>query len=121
MSLFANELFLYDANEKTELSEVVDNKLNLLPTTSGKTFTLSNGLSITTKTNDYANYVFPHQIAVNQLENTSVYFSQTQTVYENDFTQIELSTNNGQTWARQGEVAKSITSFMKIKIKRSKR
>jgi len=30
----------------------------------------------------------------------------------NDFTQIELSTNNGQTWARQGEVAKSITSFM---------
>jgi hypothetical protein len=31
---------------------------------------------------------------------------------ENDFTQIELSTNNGQTWARQGEVAKSITNFM---------
>jgi hypothetical protein len=31
---------------------------------------------------------------------------------QNDFTQIELSTNNGQTWARQGEVAKSITSFM---------
>ena len=28
MSLFANELFLYDANEKTELSEVIDNKLN---------------------------------------------------------------------------------------------
>ena len=85
MSLFANELFLYDANEKTELSEVIDNKLNLLSTTSGKTFTLSNGLSITTKTNDYANYVFPHKIAVNQLENTSVYFSQTQIVYENDF------------------------------------
>jgi hypothetical protein len=42
-------------------------------------------LSITTKTNDYANYVFPHKIAVNQLENTSVYFSQTQIVYENDF------------------------------------
>ena len=85
MSLFANELFLYDANEKTEISEVIDNKLNLLPTTSGKTFTLSNGLSIATKTNDYASYVFPHKIAVNQLENTSVYFSQTQTVYENDF------------------------------------
>lgn len=31
---------------------------------------------------------------------------------QNDFTQIELSTNNGQTWARQGEVAKSITNFM---------
>ena len=85
MSMFANELFLYDANEKTELSEVIDNKLNLLSTTGGKTFTLSNGLSITTKTNDYANYVFPHKIAVNQLENTSVYFSQTQIVYENDF------------------------------------
>lgn len=83
--MFANELFLYDANEKTELSEVIDNKLNLLSTISGKTFTLSNGLSITTKTNDYASYTFPHKIAVNQLENTSVYFSQTQIVYENDF------------------------------------
>lgn len=31
---------------------------------------------------------------------------------QNDFTQIELSTNNGQTWARKGEVAKSITSFI---------
>jgi len=31
---------------------------------------------------------------------------------ENDFTQIELSTNNGQTWSRQGEVAKSTTNFM---------
>ena len=31
---------------------------------------------------------------------------------QNDFTQIELSTNNGQTWVRKGEVAKSIVNFM---------
>lgn len=90
VSLFANDLFLYDANEKTELSEIINNKLSVLPTVNGKTFTLLNGLSIITKTNDYANYVFPHQIAVNQLENTSVYFSQTQTVYENDFKLPEI-------------------------------
>ena len=84
-SLFANDLFLYDANEKTELSEVINNKLNVLSTVSGQTFTLVNGLSITTKTNDYASYMFPQRLAVNQLENTSVFFSQTQTTYENDF------------------------------------
>jgi len=84
-SLFANDLFLYDSNEKTELSEVINNKLNVLPTVSGQTFSLVNGLSIVTKTNDYVNYVFPQKVAVNQLENTSVYFSQTQTTYENDF------------------------------------
>ena len=84
-SLFANDLFLYDANEKTELSEVINNKLNILPTVNGQTFTLINGLSITTKTNDYANYMFPQRLAVSQLENTSVFFSQTQTTYENDF------------------------------------
>ena len=90
MSLFANDLFLYDANEKTELSEIINNKLNVLPTTNGRTYTLLNGLSVVTKTNEYANYMFPHKVAVNQLENTSVYFSQTQTVYNNDFKLPEI-------------------------------
>lgn len=54
LSQFANDLFLYDSNEKTEISEIINNKLTVLPTVNGQTFSLNDGLSIVTKTNDYA-------------------------------------------------------------------
>jgi hypothetical protein len=83
--LSANDLFLYDSTENVELSEVINNKLKNLTVQSGKTYGLSNGLSIITKTNDFATYTFPYKIAINQLENTSVFFSQYETTYKNDF------------------------------------
>lgn len=84
-SVNANDLFLYDSTEKTELSEVVSGKLNVLSTTVGKTYTLTNGLSIVAGTNQTVSYVFPHKIAIYQKESTSVFFNQTPIEYENTF------------------------------------
>lgn len=85
MSVTANDLFLYDSTDKTELSEVVSGKLNILPTTIGKTYTLTNGLSVVAGTNQSTSYVFPHKIAVYQKESTSVFFNQTPIEYNNTF------------------------------------
>lgn len=85
MSVTANDLFLYDSTDKTELSEVVSGKLNILPTTVGKTYTLTNGLSVVAGTNQSTSYVFPHKIAVYQKESTSVFFNQTPIEYNNTF------------------------------------
>ena len=85
LSVTANDLFLYDSTDKTELSEVVSGKLNVLPTIVGKTYTLTNGLSVVAGTNQTTSYVFPHKIAVYQKESTSVFFNQTPIEYNNTF------------------------------------
>lgn len=85
MSVTANDLFLYESTDKTELSEVVSGKLNVLPITVGKTYTLTNGLSVVVGTNQTTSYVFPHKIAVYQKESTSVFFNQTPIEYNNTF------------------------------------
>lgn len=90
LSVNANSLFLYDSTEKTELSEVVNGKLNVLSTTVGYTYTLTNGLSIVTSTNQSTSYVFPHKIAVYQKESTSLYFNQTPIEYNNTFKLPEI-------------------------------
>jgi len=83
--VYTNDLYLYDAAEKVELNEVINNKLNILPTTVGKTFTLTNGLSVNTSTNANTTYVLPHRMAVYQKDNGAAYFSFSQTEYTNDF------------------------------------
>lgn len=85
MSVTANDLFVYESTDKTELSEVVSGKLNVLPTIVGKTYTLTNGLSVVSGTNQTTSYVFPHKIAVYQKESTSVFFNQTPIEYNNTF------------------------------------
>ena len=83
-NLHANDLYLYDKNNDVELTEVINNKLNILPTTTGKTYTITNSLNINT-TNSSVTYIVPYRIAVFQKENTSTYFNQTSTEYVNDF------------------------------------
>jgi len=84
-TIFANDLFLYGLAEKVEIAEVVDNKLTVLPTTIGKTYTLHNNLSVTTSTNETAAYVLPYRIAIQQKELSAAYFNATPTEYVNDF------------------------------------
>jgi hypothetical protein len=84
LNLHANDLYLYDKNNDVELTEVIDNKLNALPTIIGKTYTLTNSLNINT-TNSSVSYIVPYRIALLQKENTSTYFNQTSTEYVNDF------------------------------------
>ena len=83
-NLHANDLFVYDTVGQVELTEVINNKLNVLPTTIGKTYTITNSLNINT-TNSSVSYIIPYRIAVFQKENTSTYFNQTNTEYVNDF------------------------------------
>jgi hypothetical protein len=83
--VYTNDLYLYDAAEKVELNEVINNKLNVLPTVVGKTFTLTNGLSVNTSTNANTTYVLPHRIAVYQKDSGAAYFSAGQIEYTNDF------------------------------------
>jgi len=84
LNLHANDLFLYDKNNEVELTEVINNKLSILPVVEGKTYTITNSLNINT-TNSGVSYVLPYRIAVFQKENTSTYFNQTSTEYVNDF------------------------------------
>ena len=84
LNLHANDLYLYDKNNDVELTEVINNKLNVLPTTIGKTYTITNSLNINT-TNSSVSYIVPYRIALLQKENTSTYFNQTSTEYVNDF------------------------------------
>ncbi len=84
LNLHANDLYLYDKNNDVELTEVINNKLNVLPTIIGKTYTLTNSLNINT-TNSSVSYIVPYRIALLQKENTSTYFNQTSTEYVNDF------------------------------------
>jgi len=84
INLYANDLFVYDTNDQVELTEVINNKLNVLPTTVGKTYTITNSLNINT-TNSSVSYIVPYRIAVFHKENTSTYFNQTSTEYVNDF------------------------------------
>lgn len=85
ISLYANELFLYDYTDKIELNEVIENKLKDAGPQSGKTYSLLNNLSLGTLTNSTATYSFAHRIAVHQKEQSTAYFSQSQTEYINDF------------------------------------
>ena len=84
LNLHANDLFVYDTNGQVELTEVINNKLNVLTTTVGKTYTITNSLNINT-TNSSVSYIVPYRIAVFHKENTSTYFNQTSTEYVNDF------------------------------------
>lgn len=84
VNLYANDLFVYDKNNEVEITEVINNKLNILSTVNGKTYTLTNSLNINT-TNSSVSYIVPYRIAVFQKENTSTYFNQTSTEYVNDF------------------------------------
>ena len=85
LHVYTNDLYIYDVAEKVELNEVINNKLNVLSTTVGKTFTLTNGLSVNTSTNANITYVLPHRIAVYQKDNGAAYFSAGQIEYTNDF------------------------------------
>ena len=85
VNVYTNDLYLYDAVEKVELNEVINNKLNVLPTAVGKTFTLTNGLSVNTSTNANTTYVLPHRLAVYQKDSGAAYFSAGQIEYTNDF------------------------------------
>lgn len=84
LNLNANDLFLYDRNNDVELTEVINNKLGIVPTLEGKTYSITNSLNINT-TNSSVSYILPYRIAVYQKENTSTYFNQTSTEYVNDF------------------------------------
>lgn len=84
LNLHANDLFVYDTNGQVELTEVITNKLSVLPTTVGKTYTITNSLNINT-TNSSVSYIVPYRIAMFHKENTSTYFNQTHTEYVNDF------------------------------------
>jgi plastocyanin len=81
----ANDLFLYDAAEKVELADVISNKLVSQATTIGKTYTLTNNLSVSTSTNATATYALPYRIAVHQKENSAAYFNATPIEYINTF------------------------------------
>ena len=85
VNLVANDLYLYDANEQIEITEVINNKLSVLNAQIGNTFTLTNSLNINTQTNSTATYVFPYRIVIHQRESTSTYFNQTSTEYDNNF------------------------------------
>lgn len=85
LSLCANDLFLYETTDKIEIAEVIDNKLNVLTTQVGKTYSLSNNPSLNTTSNSMATYMFPHRIAVFQKENSGVYLNPTQIEYNNNF------------------------------------
>jgi len=85
VNLVANDLYLYDANEQIEITEVINNKLSVLNAQINNTFTLTNSLNINTQTNSTATYVFPYRIAIHQRESTSTYFNQTSTEYDNNF------------------------------------
>lgn len=89
LNLQANDLFLYDKNNDVEFTEVINNKLNVLSTTIGKTYTITNSLNINT-TNSGVSCILPYRIAVFQKENTSTYFNQTSTEYVNDFKLSEV-------------------------------
>lgn len=85
VNLVANDLYLYDANEQIEITEVINNKLSVLNAQINNTFTLTNSLNINTQTNSTVTYVFPYRIAIHQRESTSTYFNQTSTEYDNNF------------------------------------
>jgi len=89
LNLHANDLFVYDTNGQVELTEVITNKLSVLPTTVGKTYTITNSLNINT-TNSSVSYIVPYRIAMFHKENTSTYFNQTSTEYVNDFKLSEV-------------------------------
>ena len=89
LNLHANDLFVYDTNRQVELTEVINNKLNILTTTVGKTYTITNSLNINT-TNSSVSYIVPYRIAVFHKEDTSTYFNQTHTEYVNDFNLPEV-------------------------------
>lgn len=89
ISLQANDLFLYDKNNNVEFTEVIINKLNILPIVVGKTYTITNSLNINT-TNSVVTYIVPYRIAMFQKENTSTYFNQINTEYINDFKLPEI-------------------------------
>ena len=84
VNLVANDLYLYDASEQIEITEVINNKLSVLNAQINNTFTLTNSLNINTQTNSTATYVFPYRIAIHQRESTSTYFNQTSTEYDNN-------------------------------------
>lgn len=89
INLYANDLFVYDTNNNVEFTEVINNKLNVLSTVIGKTYTITNSLNINT-TNSSVSYIVPYRIAMYQKENTSTYFNQTSTEYVNDFKLPEI-------------------------------
>ena len=83
--LNANDVFIYDFTGTSELSEVINNKVNNLEIVVGKTYTLKNNLSLTTSTNGTSTYGFAHRIAVAQKESTGVYFTYDDIKYVNNF------------------------------------
>lgn len=83
--LIANDLFLYETDKSTEITEVINNKVNTLENIVGKTYSLKNNLSIVHGTNGYSTYVFPHKIIIQQRELTSAYFNNDDIKYVNDF------------------------------------
>lgn len=89
-STSANDLFLYDAEGKNEFSEVDNNNLVILPSTLGKTYSLSKNLSITTSTNGVVTTMLPYRIAVTQREDSASYYNESDTEYANKFTLPEV-------------------------------
>lgn len=81
----ANDLFLYESDKSVELSEVINNKVNVIENIVGKTYSLTNNLSIVNGTNGASTYVFPHRIAIQQRDSTSAYFNWDDIKYANDF------------------------------------
>ena len=83
---YANDIFLYSFNGKPEISEVVNNDLVVLDNTVGKTYSLKNGLSIDTSTNClYTLYIFPENVAINQMPSTQIYFNEYELSFTNNF------------------------------------
>lgn len=86
LSVFANNVVIYDYVGKVEVTDVINNKLNEYTFAAGQTFGLANGLSIKTETNGVVSYVTPHRIACIQTEGSSVYFNEdTSITYVNKF------------------------------------
>jgi len=87
---FANDLFLYDTQGTHELSEIENNTLSVLPSTVGKTYSLTKNLSITTSTNGVATVMLPHRIAISQREDSASYYNESDTEYANKFVLPEV-------------------------------
>jgi hypothetical protein len=81
---------MYHTSGHIELTEVLNNKIQNLDSTIGKSYTLKNNLSLTTDTNGVSSYIFPHRIAISQKESTSLYFTQDDVKYANTFVLPEV-------------------------------
>lgn len=80
LTVYANDLFLYETSSPFEMTEVINNKLVEVTPITGKTTTIKNNLSL--KTTNNVTYMFPHRVVINHSDVTSVYFTESDVTYD---------------------------------------